>query len=154
MANRYTSPQPLKLDPTLKGSKFNRADLRLHNVDHSGASYEGRVFLNNSQADENTLQTSDTGYAGSFFVFGHGGCYGNIGHCDVPRTRRAYDLRPPHPLTPTNVTTTITDALKRALLDRDTLTVTIVPIVKGKSDKFDVDDVIKFDNLEIVTYAE
>jgi hypothetical protein len=48
------------------------AEIRFEGVDHSGPSYEARVFLNNGKADANTPQTAEYGYAGSFFVYGHG----------------------------------------------------------------------------------
>src|SRR5439155_390785 len=53
-----------------------RADIEFHNVDHAGASYEGRVYLNNQNADENTGY-DDPSYAGSYHIFGHGGCLGD-----------------------------------------------------------------------------
>ena len=70
-------------------------------VDHSTLSYEVRLFFNNPAATADTARTADEGYAGRFTVFGHGGCYGDEGHCDVPEpSRDPTDLRPPHPLTP------------------------------------------------------
>ena len=41
-------------------------------VEQAGPSFEGRVFLNNPDADESTPATDDAGYAGSFHVFGYG----------------------------------------------------------------------------------
>ena len=32
--------------------QFSRADIEFHGVDHAGASYEGRVFLDNPTADK------------------------------------------------------------------------------------------------------
>src|SRR6266480_3079079 len=55
--------------------EYVRADLEFIGVDHSGASYEGRVYLNNANADANTQPTEMNGYAGSFYIFGHGGCF-------------------------------------------------------------------------------
>src|SRR5580698_8417932 len=51
-----------------------RVDLELDGVYHGEASYEGRVFLDNASADAKTPKTAENGYAGSFHVFGHGGC--------------------------------------------------------------------------------
>ena len=93
--NRYEAAVTIaaeQLDP-----EFSRADIEFEGVDHSGASYEGRVFLNNPRADATTPLTSEKGYAGTFHIFGHGGCFGDDeGHCTV-RPRRAYDPRPAHP---------------------------------------------------------
>lgn len=55
-----------------------------------------------AQADEVIPREAEEGYAGSFFVFGHGRCFSDAGRCEVPRTaaRGPYDRRPPHQLTP------------------------------------------------------
>src|ERR1700730_9488090 len=73
---------------------------RLANL-HGEASYEGRIFLNNPKADAETPKDLAHGYAGSFHIFGHGGCLGDVGHCEVSQhNRESYDFRSPHPLTP------------------------------------------------------
>ena len=90
-----------------------RADIEFHDVDHAGASYEGRVYLNNPDADEDTGY-DDPSYAGSYHIFGHGGCLGDPGHCDV-KPRRTYDPRPAHPLTPAKKVVIATDAVRRAI---------------------------------------
>jgi tyrosinase len=120
----------LPFPPEGERPEFSRADLVFTSVDHSGSSFEVRVFLNNPGADSGTERTADNGYAGRFHVLGHGGCYGDVGHCDVPeRSADATDLRPPHPLTPLDTYVTITDALDRLLEGGDRLaTVTLVPI--------------------------
>ena len=64
--------------------RFTRADLVFSGVDHSQTSYEVRVFLNNPTADASTPRTAEHGYAGRFVIFGHGGCFGDDGHCEVP----------------------------------------------------------------------
>ena len=92
--------KPLYLDINKLENRFKRADIEFHGVDHSGASYEGRVFLNNPNANRTTIKTAPNGYVGSFYIFGHGGCYGNEGHCEVHNERRPYDRRPSSPLTP------------------------------------------------------
>src|SRR5690349_15704018 len=80
---------------------FTRADVVFTGVDHSGPSYEVRLYFNNVRADAATPRTPEEGYAGRFHVFGHGGCYGDVGHCDVPApSADPTDLRPSHPLTP------------------------------------------------------
>jgi hypothetical protein len=47
-------------------------DLVFAGIDQAGPSFEGRVFLNNPAADESTARSPDSGYAGSFHVFGFG----------------------------------------------------------------------------------
>src|SRR5262249_33443730 len=54
--------------PPLAPDEFSRADLEFRGVDHSGPSFEARVYLNNADAGAETPLTEDTGYAGSFWV--------------------------------------------------------------------------------------
>src|SRR5437764_772490 len=105
-----------------------RADIEFHHVDHAGASYEGRVYLNNPDADENTGY-DDPSYAGSYHIFGHGGCLGDPGHCEV-KPRRRYDPRPAHPLTPAKKVVIATEAVKRAIKEAGEVIVSVVPIVE------------------------
>src|SRR5215213_2955245 len=97
-AKIYVS-DPIALDLESMENRFYRADLEIYGLEHGGASYEGRVFINNRNANQETPKTAENGYAGSFYVFGHGGCFGDPGHCDVSEHRREYDLRLSHPLT-------------------------------------------------------
>jgi hypothetical protein len=130
VANRLVTP-PLEIPRRPDGRDYDHADLELNGIDHSGLSYQGRVFLNNPRANENTALDAAAGYAGSFHIFGHGGCFGDVGHCDVPTgPQDPFDYRLPHPLTPATRSIEITDALKtlRDTSDADTLTVTIVAV--------------------------
>lgn len=147
----YTS-RPFGADdlPPLEGAA--RADVEFHGVDHSGASFEGRVFLNNPEADENTPLTSEDGYAGSFFIFGHGGCFGDVGHCEVHEEPGLYDPRAAHPLTPIKTAVIATSALRRAAAEGRDVEVTVVPVITGLTEQTDAEDVFKFDHLSIVTY--
>jgi hypothetical protein len=54
----------------LQGAKH--AVLVFSGVEQAGPSFEGRVFLNNPEADENTARDAKSGYAGSFHVYGYG----------------------------------------------------------------------------------
>jgi hypothetical protein len=94
-------------------------------VEHSGPSYEGRVFINNTGANEDTSLTLDKGYVGSYYIFGHGACVGDVGHCQVME-RSAFDFRPPHPLTPIDLHLIITDQIKQLGKDTDEFIVSIV----------------------------
>jgi hypothetical protein len=149
VSNIYRSP-PISVAGIDR--EFARADIEFHEIDHSGASFEGRVFLNNADADENTDTTPANGYAGSFHVFGHGGCFGDEGHCDVV-PRRSYDPRPAHPLTPAVKVVIATEALRAALGgSREAVTVTVVPVVTSLTPKTSPDDVLSFSYVRIVTY--
>src|SRR5437016_3656407 len=61
--------------PPIRVSSFKgtpRAEIVFTGVDQAGPSFEGRVFLNNPDADVTTARTPETGYAGSFHVYGYG----------------------------------------------------------------------------------
>jgi hypothetical protein len=60
---------PIKVAPAQTGGP---AELVFSGVEQAGPSFEGRVFLNNPDADEATSLSPDGGYAGSFHVFGYG----------------------------------------------------------------------------------
>jgi hypothetical protein len=132
-------------------SEFARADIEFHSVDHAGPTYEGRIFLNKSDADEQTPRDAPE-YAGSFFIFGHGGCLGDVGHCDVV-PRRRFDPRPAHPLTPIRKIVVATDAVRRAIAAGEEITVTVVPVILSTNRYAGrPDDLVKYDHIRIVTY--
>lgn len=142
--------EPLKFDIKKLDNSFYRADLEFHGVEHDGPSYEGRVFINNPEADEDTPLSLVNGYVGSYFIFGHGGCYGDIGHCEITE-RSPFDFRPPHPLTPIFLRLKITDQIKELGKSTDEFKVTIVPILAGGSNLLD-NDVVNLESISIVTY--
>ncbi len=140
----------------LHRKNFNRADLIFADVDHSGPSFEARVFLNNPNATSDTDPTIANGYAGSFHIFGHGICLGDVGHCEVDdRGKAAHDLRGPHPLTPQQKTVVVTDALKQ-ILDRDGKidNITVVPLAYGHAaaSEADPEGFLKYGSVRLATY--
>lgn len=147
MVDRFVS-DPIEL-PGGEGGAPYRADLVFYDVDHSGASYEARIFINAPDADASTPR-DDPRYAGSFHIFGHGGCFGDEGHCDVPsEPRDPFDVRPPHQLVPAAKTVVITDAYKRVIAPEDeTMTVTVVAYAPGETPN----DVLQFDTVRLLTY--
>ena len=159
MPDRFVS-QPLEMPAHTPEADFVRADLQFYGVDHSGLSYEARVFLNRPDANANTpLETADDGgYAGSFHIFGHGGCFGDIGHCDIPRgPRHPNDKRLPHPLTPHTKTVIATEALRRLRdhSDASDFTVTVVAEIYDLGDLplgRDLAEPLLFDSISLVTY--
>lgn len=139
-------------------SDFERADLVFTGVDHSAISYEVRAFLNNPEADEATPRTLEQGYGGRFVIFGHGGCYGDVGHCDIPTERRGpYDFRLPHPLAPQTKIITVTSALEHVLREGagELTSVTLVPISKDpiRENRGLTEDLFRFDTVELFTYG-
>jgi hypothetical protein len=150
-AKVYVSDK-IKLPPINK--TCHRADLIFDGLDHSGASFEAHVFLNNKTANAKTARTPQNGYAGTFHIFGHGGCFGDVGHCEVRGLPRPYDPRPAHALTPARKTLIATEALRRAASKGKEATVTIVPIVRATTSKVeDNENVLKFEKISVVTYA-
>jgi hypothetical protein len=150
-AKNYKSPRPVPLKEL--PAEYVRADLEFIGVEHAGASYEARVYLNNPTADVNTEPNEGNGYAGSFYVFGHGGCFGDPGHCDLHEPERdAFDPRRSHPLEPMKKVVVATEAIRAAAMTGSRLNVTVVPVVTSWSEKVDTDDVLKFDHINLVTY--
>ena len=146
---------PFTADPG--GEHFTRADLVFFGVDHRDRSYEVRIFFNNPEAGPDTPKDRDQGYAGRFVVFGHGGCYGDLGHCEVPTDRHdPHDLRRPHALTPHTKILDLSEALQRTLTGspQGLTTVTLVPRSKDplRKDRGGTDALFHFDGLELRTY--
>ena len=149
VAEKYSSTS-LSLEGIRKG--FTRADLRFDGVDHSQTTYEARVFLNNTNASDKTPTTLDQGFAGRFHIFGHGGCLGDVGHCEVRGPSRPFDPRPEHPLTPVSKIVVATDAIRRALDKGTTVTVTVIPIVLSGTKLCDYEKVLKFEKISVIAY--
>jgi hypothetical protein len=118
-----------------------------------GCPYEGRIFLNNPKADAKTPKDLAHGYAGSFHIFGHGGCPGDVGHCEVSEhNREPYDFRSPHPLTPADKHVTVTTALREIAKSSKAVTITVVPVVTAVNELCDAENVFRCENIQFVTY--
>jgi hypothetical protein len=143
-------------DPiVMPGHDFARADLEFLGLDHSTSSFEARVFADNPEADEST-SLKDESYVGSFHIFGHGGCYGDIGHCDLPTgPPDPFDQRLPHQLTPANKTVIATEAIKRlAAAEAESFRVTVVAVeVHSVSTGERHGVLLQFERLSLITYA-
>jgi tyrosinase len=146
MVEHFTS-KAIELPPANR--PFARADLIFHGLDHSGASFEGQVFLD-PRGVGRKAGSDHRAYVGSFFVFGHGGCFGDIGHCDIPRERDPFDLRPPHQLEPAIRVLTVTEAVE-ALLERGVETAKVTVIARTAARR--PANVLAFDKVRLVTYA-
>jgi hypothetical protein len=139
------------IDATAIDRDFVRADIEFEGLDHAGPSYEGRVYLNKPDANEMT-EPNIPEYAGSYFIFGHGRCLGDVGHCEaVPR--RPFDPRQAHPLTPARKIVIATHAIRQALQSTDQLTVTVVPVILSTSPFVGrPDDLVKYERVRVTTY--
>lgn len=135
---------------------FARADLEFHEVDHSRASFTARIFFNNPDANAATPSEAAQGYAGQFHIFGHGGCAGQEGHCEPPTSRRAFDRRPEHQLTPITKRVVVTEPLRDAVRDEQDITVTVVPVLREEqANAYGPElttDLLQFDRVELLTY--
>lgn len=143
--------KPLEL-PVDRGD-IARADLIFYGVDHSGPTYEARIFLDNPRATEKTPRDAEKGYAGSFTVFGNGGCFGGEGHC-APKDRYVdeFDRRPPHPMTPQTIAVSITEALAR--VKKKEVRVHVVAVVREtKGMDASAYQVIPCEQVRLVTYS-
>ena len=150
----FTS-QPVTVTLDAPSGPFSRADLEFHGIDHARASYEARIFFDNSGAGPDTPKDAKHGYAGSFYVFGHGGCAGDEGHCEVPTgPARPSDLRPEHQLTTITQRVIVTEPMRRLAGKR--ITVSVVPVM-DPADAADlpdalVTDLLHFDRINVVAY--
>jgi hypothetical protein len=158
VAKTVRSDGPLRVpDYSESGTDFTHAELQFHRVDHSGLSMQVRVYLNNEEADESTPRDSGSGYAGTFHIFGHAGCFGEPGHCDVGnRGEHPFDYRLPHPLEPTTMLLEVTDAVKRLRsTGASEIGVTLVPVPYPTHDSLIGDDAseeLKLDSISLVMY--
>ena len=147
---------PLTAALTCPAEPYVRADLELYGVDHSKASFEGRLFINNATAAPDTAMDDASGYAGSFWIFGHGGCAGAEGHCEPPQQRRAFDFRPPHQLIPVTKRIIITGRLRELVTPGEEFTVRIVPYVRPEHAAALpanlVADLLRVERVNLVTY--
>lgn len=147
---------PIDVDVELPpgGAEFSRADLTFYGLDHSGPSYEARVFLGLPGATDGT-PLDDPHLAGSFWVFGHGGCFGEEGHCDVRPAVTTFDRRPPHQLVPAVRVLTCTEAITRLIAEGvTTVTVTVVAVVRASplADPAAAAELPHFDQIALHTY--
>jgi hypothetical protein len=151
-AKTFTS-KPVRIDFAAPEHRLSRADLEIDGIYHGEASYEGRIFFNNAKADHTTPRNRENGYAGSFHIFGHGGCLGDPGHCEVnEHNREAYDFRAPHPLTLASKRVTVTDALRDLARTNKQVTITIVPVINAANELCDTENVFRCENMRFVSY--
>ena len=143
--------EPVAIADVVKTAEFARADLEIGGIRDTGTSYEGRVYINNADANAETGR-DDASYVGSFHVFAHGGCFGAEGHCDVPDQRRRFDFRPLPRTIRMKKRVKVTDALKTAAPTDGQLQFTIVGIPVSGSDPDEKEGVLDIKRISVVTY--
>jgi len=150
VGNKLTSP-PISLYFNQEETDFYKASLELYGVDVSGPSYEGRVFINNPRADENTPTNEESGYVGSYHIFGHNGCFGDEGHCEIPQ-RRSYDSRAKADAAPCYKSLDATMALKKVIESKNEIVVTVVPLAVRGGKMGEPKDIVHIDRIRINCY--
>jgi hypothetical protein len=146
VVDRFRS-KPLELpDPE---HSFDRVDLVFYDVDHSGETFEARIFIDAPRNLKRDASTDHPAYAGSFYVFGHGGCHGEEGHCELPGERDPFDLRLPHHLEPELRIVTVTGAVER-LVAAGKRKASVDVIVRGTEGG---PKALDFSRLRLLTYA-
>src|ERR1700675_5007568 len=84
-------------------------------------------------------------------TFGHGGCLGDVGDCEVSEHHRAsLDFRSPHPLTSANKRVTVTTAVREIAKTSKEVTVTVVPVVTAVNELCDAENVFRCENIQFV----
>jgi hypothetical protein len=146
---RFVSP-PLD-NPAREGhAAFQRADLVFYEVDHTGPRFEARIYFNHADVDQSTPR-EHASFAGSFTVFGHSGCAGDVGHCDVPTgPRDVFDRRAPHALTGQTKTVIVTEALRRT--GDEQLVISVVAVRPGP-DGAETVDALQFERFTLLTFS-
>lgn len=144
--------EPVAIGAVVPATDFSSAHLEIGGIRHTGSSYEGRVYLDNPGATADTGTDRDSGYVGSFNVFGHGGCFGAEGHCDAPHDRRRFDNRPLAKAIRMKKRVEIGDPLRALAGAGGELTVTIVARVTDGLPDLDPQGVLDVKRLSIVTY--
>ncbi len=147
-------PDPIPLSAAIAAGEFSAAQLVFYDVDHSGPSFTAPVFLDAGEVGATTPLDREAGFAGSFVIFGHGGCAGDVGHCDVPEKRKEpFDNRPLHALTPQTKTVDITEALKRVLGNGpvEELRVSVLALLPGEEDP-QLGDVLSFSAMRLLAF--
>jgi len=140
--------EPVPAGVAVPAADFRSADFEVGGIKHTGSSYEGLVYINNPAADAGTGKDVQAGYAGSFNVFGHGGCFGAEGHCDAPHERRRFDNRPLARAIRMKKRVSITEALRSAARSSSEIRFTIVARTSDPSPE----GVLDVKRLSIVTY--
>jgi len=109
------------VEPTVE-----KAELEFQNVLHPRSSCEIRVFFNQPDANVSTPTVGNDHYAGSLFLFGHGECPGEAGHCAPDRGPiDQFDIRRPSHVQPFNASVDVTEALQK-LAGANEVSVTLV----------------------------
>jgi hypothetical protein len=144
---RWSTPRPLAL--AIPAGRVARLDLEFIDVRRDAGSFTAFVFLNAGELPAHAGRDHEA-FAGSFSVFAPTDCWGVDDHCDWRKGPvSAFDRRPPHHLTPINVSMTVTDVFHR-LSRPDEITVTVHAARRAEPDA--ADGVLRFERLTALAY--
>jgi hypothetical protein len=145
---QWTSPEPLRLPIPFENVK--RVDLEFINVRRDTGSFTAFVYVNAGDISTESAGRDHERFAGSFSIFAPTECWGVDDHCDWTKGPvSAFDRRPPHHLSPINVSMEITDAV-RGLGDPAELRITIH--AARRDDPNAVEGVLHFQRLTALAY--
>ena len=144
LANGRFVSAPIRLELGAEGLNFERAEIQVYGLDQSGASYEGRIFLNNRDANSETPTKPENGYAGSFHVYGYGIWPGDL-------REDGADYGPPRESirAPIQKDVVATEAVRTAAARGDEIIVTIIPVYYANPLR-DARDGLKLEGVRIV----
>ena len=92
---------------------FESVILEFHNVGHPlDGTKEIRVFINQPDANAETMTEGNVHYAGSRILLGKTMCFGEDGHCDIPTERQKFDVRVRPPMKPIKIYMDITRTMQ------------------------------------------
>jgi hypothetical protein len=145
---RWTNAEPLVLP--IRFGDIQRLDLEFVNVRRDNGSFTAFVYVNAGELAVQDAGRDNERFAGSFSIFAPTYCWGVDDHCDWSKGPVSpFDRRPPHHLTPINVSMEITDTIRK-LGNPDELTVTVHAARRDDPDA--EDGVLRFERLTALAY--
>ena len=147
----WTTPEPLSLPIDFRSVK--RLDLEFVDMRRDAGSFTAYVFIDaagsRAEVPDDAGRDHDT-YAGAFNVFAPTECWGVDDHCDWSKGPvTPFDRRPPHHLTPINISMDVTDVISR-LGNPDGLEITVHAALR--TDPEATENVLRFDHLTALAY--
>jgi hypothetical protein len=140
----------IHIDITGLEEPLHKAEIVIQALNGSGFSYEGRIFLNNPNANHETEPSLKYGYVGSYHILGYGG-FPSVDAFYIKRSR--FDYRPSQsPVIPYK-RIVVTDALRTLGAHSQKFTITIVPILPSGNNNRSIitnENIIQFDKIGII----
>ena len=146
---------PFELPAAQDRAPLWSSELFFYGLYRNGPTYRAAVFFNRPDADHDTPEDDAHGYAGSFFLFGKGGCFGEEGHCDPRAPLDRFDHRLFHPDSTTR-SVDVTAAVRREIAAGSSeVAITVVPWLADSAGVHvggDLDNPVQFTHAALVSY--